>query len=129
MLRPLLRQRASSLSGGQQQATAIARALMTNPRLLLVDEVSLGLSPAAVDTVYAGLDALVREGVTMVLVEQDLERALSVAGRVLCLLEGRLVLAGATATVTREQVVEAYFGLEPPAAAPVPARTEVTEPA
>jgi branched-chain amino acid transport system ATP-binding protein len=122
MLRPLLRQRASSLSGGQQQATAIARALMTNPRLLLVDEVSLGLSPAAVEAVYAGLDALVREGVTMVLVEQDLDRALSVAGRVLCLLEGRLVLAGTTAAVTREQVVEAYFGLG------APARTESTEP-
>jgi branched-chain amino acid transport system ATP-binding protein len=111
MLQPLRRQRASTLSGGEQQATAIARALMTNPRLLLVDEVSLGLSPQAVETVYGSLRALIRDGATVVLVEQDLSRALSVAGRVVCLLEGRVVLSSATSGVTREQVTEAYFGL------------------
>jgi branched-chain amino acid transport system ATP-binding protein len=110
MLAPLRGQRASSLSGGQQQATAIARALMTNPRLLLIDEVSLGLSPQAVDTVYESLRALIRDGATIVLVEQDLQRALSVAGRVVCLLEGRVVLEATTGEVTREQVTEAYFG-------------------
>src|SRR5215470_16795323 len=77
MLEPLRRQRAATLSGGEQQATAIARALMTNPRLLLVDEVSLGLSPQAVETVYGSLRALIRDGATVVLVEQDLARALS----------------------------------------------------
>jgi branched-chain amino acid transport system ATP-binding protein len=112
MLKPLLRQRASTLSGGEQQATAIGRALMTNPRLLLVDEVSLGLAPVAVDTVYESLSALIAGGATLVLVEQDLARALSVAGRVVCLLEGRAVLEAATGDVTREQVTEAYFGLE-----------------
>jgi branched-chain amino acid transport system ATP-binding protein len=111
MLRPLLRQRASSLSGGQQQATAIARALLTGPRLLLVDEVSLGLSPAAVDAVYASLATLTAEGVTMILVEQDLTRALSAASRVVCLREGQVVLTQAADTVSREQVVDAYFGI------------------
>jgi branched-chain amino acid transport system ATP-binding protein len=107
---PLRDRRASALSGGQQQLTAIARALLTNPRLLLIDEVSLGLSPAAVDTVYDTLTTL-SDGLTLVLVEQDLGRALDVAGRVICLLEGRIALGAATGDVTREQVVEAYFGL------------------
>jgi branched-chain amino acid transport system ATP-binding protein len=111
MLKPLRRRRAATLSGGEQQATAIARALMTNPRLLLVDEVSLGLSPQAVETVYGCLRALIRDGATVVLVEQDLARALSVAVRVICLLEGRVVLRASTSEVTREQVTEAYFGL------------------
>jgi branched-chain amino acid transport system ATP-binding protein len=131
MLVPLRGQRASSLSGGQQQATAIARSLMTNPRLLLIDEVSLGLSPRAVDMVYDSLRQLIRGGATLVLVEQDLSRAMSVAGRVVCLLEGRVVLEAATADVTREQVTEAYFGLgridmprrgKPSAAAPAQPR-------
>ena len=78
---------------------------------LLVDEVSLGLSPQAVEIVYGCLRALIRDGATVVLVEQDLARALSVAGRVVCLLEGRVVLRSATSGVTREQVTEAYFGL------------------
>lgn len=114
-LGPLRDRRASALSGGQQQLTAIARALLTNPRLLLIDEVSLGLSPAAVDTVYDTLTGLASRP-TLVLVEQDLNRALTVAGRVICLLEGRIVLAAGTADVTREQVTEAYFGLRTPKA-------------
>lgn len=119
MLAPLLDRRASTLSGGEQQATSIARALMTNPRVLLLDEVSLGLSPAAVDTVYASLQQLIGTGATLVLVEQDLSRALSVADRVICMLEGRVVLDLATAATTREQVTEAYFGLARTGAQPV----------
>jgi branched-chain amino acid transport system ATP-binding protein len=111
VLLPLLRRRAATLSGGEQQATAIARAVMTNPRLLLVDEVSLGLSPQAVERVYECLHRLILQGATVVLVEQDLARALSVARHVVCLLEGRVVLRADTAEVTREQVTEAYFGL------------------
>ena len=111
ILHALRRRRAATLSGGEQQATAIARALMTNPRLLLMDEVSLGLSPQAVAGVYECLRELILQGVTVVLVEQDLARALSVARRVVCLLEGRVVLRADTADVTREQVTEAYFGL------------------
>ena len=111
MLEPLRRRRAGRLSGGEQQATAIGRALMTNPRVLLLDEVSLGLAPVAVEGVYASLRSLIERGTTILLVEQDLSRALSVADRVACMLEGRIVLEGAAAEMTREQVVEAYFGL------------------
>jgi branched-chain amino acid transport system ATP-binding protein len=111
LLRPLRRKRAASLSGGEQQATAIGRALMTNPRLLLLDEVSLGLAPRVVDGVYASLASLQEAGTTMLLVEQDLSRALRVATRVVCMLEGRLVLEGAAGELSREQVTEAYFGL------------------
>ena len=111
MLEPLRRRRAGRLSGGEQQATAIGRALMTNPRVLLLDEVSLGLAPFAVEGVYAALRSLIERGATILLVEQDLNRALSVADRVVCMLEGRVVLEGKAAEVTRDQVVSAYFGL------------------
>jgi branched-chain amino acid transport system ATP-binding protein len=111
LLAPLRRKVAKSLSGGEQQATAIARALLTNPRLLLLDEVSLGLAPIAVDGVYAALQPLLQSDATIVLVEQDLSRALSVATRVVCMLEGRLVLTGAASELSREQVTDAYFGL------------------
>ncbi len=113
---PILREkrkaRAGSLSGGQPQAAAIGRALMTNPRLLLLDEVSLGLSPVAVDGVYDSLRELIEGGATVVLVEQDLQRALSVATRVVCMLEGRVVLEGPAGELSRDEVVEAYFGLD-----------------
>jgi branched-chain amino acid transport system ATP-binding protein len=103
---------AGSLSGGEQQATAIGRALMTNPQVLLLDEVSLGLSPLAVERVYASLQNLMRSGVTIILVEQDLNRALRVADRVVCMLEGRFVAAGKASDITREEVTAAYFGLD-----------------
>jgi branched-chain amino acid transport system ATP-binding protein len=119
ILAPLRTKRAASLSGGEQQATAIGRALMTNPRLLLLDEVSLGLAPVAVDAVYRSLDGLIASGATLVLVEQDLGRALRVAGRVCCMLEGRIVLEGRTGELTREQITEAYFGLRTRAPGPL----------
>jgi branched-chain amino acid transport system ATP-binding protein len=111
LLEPLRRKRAASLSGGEQQATAIGRALMTNPRLLLLDEVSLGLAPIVVEGVYRSLHTLIESGTTIVLVEQDLARAMGVADRVACMLEGRIVLEGARGELTREQVTDAYFGL------------------
>lgn len=107
-----LRAKAGTLSGGEQQATAIGRALMSNPDILLLDEVSLGLSPLVVDRVYASLQSLIGGGTTIILVEQDLTRALEVADRVLCMLEGRIVLAGSARELTRDQVTEAYFGLK-----------------
>jgi branched-chain amino acid transport system ATP-binding protein len=116
LIAPLRRKRAASLSGGEQQATAIGRALMTNPRLLLLDEVSLGLAPVVVEAVYRSLHDLIEGGTTIVLVEQDLARAMSVADRVACMLEGRIVLEGARGELTREQVTEAYFGLRRQAA-------------
>jgi branched-chain amino acid transport system ATP-binding protein len=111
MLVPLLKRRSGDLSGGQQQATAIGRALMTNPRALLLDEVSLGLSPHAVDVVYDSLKTVIASGATIVLVEQDLARAMHTATRVVCMLEGRIALDVAADSVARETVTEAYFGL------------------
>jgi len=116
LIAPLRRKRAASLSGGEQQATAIGRALMTNPRLLLLDEVSLGLAPVVVEAVYDSISHLIEAGTTIVLVEQDLTRAMRVADRVACMLEGRIVLEGTRGELTREQVTEAYFGLRRQAA-------------
>jgi branched-chain amino acid transport system ATP-binding protein len=110
-LKKRLDHKTGHLSGGEQQATAIGRALMSNPDILLLDEVSLGLSPLIVDRVYASLDGLIKSGTTIILVEQDLTRAMGVADRVICMLEGRAVLEGKAKELTREQVTEAYFGL------------------
>ena len=107
---------AGTLSGGEQQATAIGRALMMNPELLLLDEVSLGLSPLIVDRLYAQLEALKSSGVAMLLVEQDLKRAMATASRTICMLEGAVAIEGPTAALTREEVTEAYFGLRKPRA-------------
>lgn len=101
---------AARLSGGEQQAVAISRALMSNPRLLLLDEVSLGLAPVVVEQVYDALPRIREQGTTVILVEQDLSRTLRVADRILCVLEGRVVLAGRTDELARQQVVDAYFG-------------------
>ncbi len=101
--------KAGTLSGGEQQATAIGRALMSNPEILLLDEISLGLSPAAVDLVYASLN-VIKTGTTIILVEQDLSRAMGFATRIVCMLEGQFVLDRATQNVTRENITAAYFG-------------------
>jgi len=110
-LKPRRRAKTGHLSGGEQQATAIGRALMSNPDILLLDEVSLGLSPLVVDRVYTQLQALLSSGTTIVLVEQDLGRAMNVASRVICMLEGRVVLDRPAASVIRDEITNAYFGL------------------
>jgi branched-chain amino acid transport system ATP-binding protein len=113
---PLLAERRSRvgthLSGGEQQATAIGRALMANPRLLLLDEVSLGLAPVVVKDIYRALPVISSRGTTVLIVEQDVSQALAVADHVQCLLEGRTVLEAPASAVTRDQVAAAYFGLE-----------------
>jgi branched-chain amino acid transport system ATP-binding protein len=101
-----------TLSGGEQQMCAIGRALMGNPRLVLLDELSLGLAPKVIGSIYETLGEIAKEGTTVVLVEQDVTQALSAADRAYCLLEGRVSLQGPTSGITREQVIEAYFGVE-----------------
>src|SRR5262245_4710544 len=102
---------ATSLSGGQQQMAAIGRALMANPKLLLCDEISLGLAPIVVRDIYGRLPAIAREGLSLVIVEQDIVQALRAADQVYCLQEGRVALAGAAAALTREAISAAYFGV------------------
>jgi len=120
LLQPRRHMPAVNLSGGEQQAVAIGRALMSNPRILLLDEVSLGLAPVVVDAVYRSLSQVISGGSTVLLVEQDLTRALRVAGRVICMLEGHVVLQGEAASLDRDRVVAAYFGLRRPAAGGAP---------
>jgi len=101
----------TNLSGGEQQAAAIGRALMSNPRLLLLDEVSLGLAPVVVEQIYAALPTITGHGTTVLVVEQDVKQSMKVADRVQCLLEGRTVLEGDPADLSREQIATAYFGI------------------
>jgi branched-chain amino acid transport system ATP-binding protein len=102
----------STLSGGEQQMCAIGRALMGNPRLVLLDELSLGLAPKVIRGIYETLGEIAKESTTVVLVEQDVTQALAAADRAYCLLEGRVSLQGPTSEITREQVIEAYFGVK-----------------
>jgi len=102
---------APALSGGQQQMAAIGRALMSNPRLLLCDEISLGLAPIVVRDIYARLPQITAEGLSLVIVEQDIVQALRAASHVYCLQEGRVALQGAARDLTREKISAAYFGV------------------
>ncbi|WP_027520576.1 ABC transporter ATP-binding protein [Bradyrhizobium sp. Ec3.3] len=101
---------ATLLSGGQQQMVAIGRALMSNPELLLIDELSLGLAPLVIKDIYDLLPKIVQNGLSAILVEQDVTRALRVASRFMCILEGRVSLEGKPADFSRDQVTAAYFG-------------------
>ena len=100
-----------SLSGGQQQMVAIGRALMSNPSLLLCDELSLGLAPIVVKDIYTYIKAIVADGVSAIIVEQDVQQALKIADHVYCMLEGRIALHGPARSLSREAIAAAYFGV------------------
>jgi branched-chain amino acid transport system ATP-binding protein len=110
VLREFRLRNGTELSGGQQQMVAVGRALMYNPRLLLCDEISLGLAPVVVRAIYRTLPQIRAEGISLVLVEQDVGQALKVSDRVVCFQEGRIALEGAPAGLTREAISRAYFG-------------------
>ena len=113
---PVLEERrrvpSTSLSGGQQQMVAIGRALMANPDLILFDEISLGLAPVIIKSIYAALPGIVGTGMSAMIVEQDVSKALSVSNRLYCLQEGRIVLTGYAGKVPREAIIAAYFGVK-----------------
>jgi branched-chain amino acid transport system ATP-binding protein len=103
-------QRAGQLSGGEQQMVALGRALLTDPHLLLCDELSLGLAPRIVDRIYALMPEIRRRGITIMLVEQDISRSLAVCDRFYCLLEGRITLSGRPSETDRASIMRHYFG-------------------
>lgn len=112
---PILKERrtlpSTSLSGGQQQMVAIGRALMSNPDLILFDEISLGLAPVIIKSIYDALPNIVGEGISAMIVEQDISKAISVSNRVYCLQEGRISLEGESKSISREEISHAYFGI------------------
>jgi branched-chain amino acid transport system ATP-binding protein len=112
---PILKERrnhpGTALSGGQQQMVAIGRALMSNPTVLLCDELSLGLAPVVIREIYAAFPTIRESGTSVIVVEQDIGQALKVADHVYCMMEGRITLSGPPETLSREAIHNAYFGV------------------
>jgi len=113
---PVLKERrrnsATALSGGQQQMVAIGRALMSNPDVLLCDEISLGLAPVVVRDIYAAFPRIRETGAAIIIVEQDIAQALKVSNRIYCMMEGRITLAGKPCDLDRDAIHKAYFGAD-----------------
>lgn len=106
----------TAISGGQQQMVAIGRALMSNPKLLLCDEISLGLAPKIIKDIYEAVPLIKQQGTTILVIEQDVGQALAVADRIYCFMEGRVSLTGTPDSLSRAQIANAYFGIEEEAA-------------
>lgn len=104
------RQYAWQFSGGEQQAIALGRGLLSNPDLLMIDELSLGLAPIVIERIYALIPQIVSDGVSVLVIEQDVSQGVAVADHVMCLLEGRTSLAGKPSELTADQIERAYFG-------------------
>ena len=111
ILRPRRNQMGNTLSGGEQQMLAIGRALMSDPKIILCDEISLGLAPLVIKSIYSQLGQLNKDGITIVMVEQDVKRSLKAANRVYVMLEGKMVLTGEPSSISEEEVKKAYFGI------------------
>jgi len=111
LLEPLSKRQSASLSGGEQQALAIGRALMSNPHLVLLDEVSLGLAPVVIKRIYEAMVELAVRGTTILVVEQDVQHVLTVADRAACFLEGRISLLGTPGELSSDDISAAYFGM------------------
>lgn len=101
----------TALSGGQQQMVAIGRALMSNPRVLLCDEISLGLAPVVIKDIYSAVPKIRESGASLIVVEQDIGQAMKVADRVYCMMEGRVTLEGTPEGLSRDNIHAAYFGV------------------
>jgi branched-chain amino acid transport system ATP-binding protein len=111
VLRARRNQMGNTLSGGEQQMLALGRALMSDPRLILCDEISLGLAPVVIKSIYKRLEQINQNGITIVLVEQDVKRSLKAANRAYIMLEGKMVLEGDPSSLSEEEVKKAYFGI------------------
>jgi branched-chain amino acid transport system ATP-binding protein len=112
---PALKERrttpATALSGGEQQMCAIGRSLMSNPELLLCDEISLGLAPIVIRDIYQTLPRIIEDGTALLLVEQDIQQAMAITDRIYCFQEGRISLSGKAGEISRDQISAAYFGV------------------
>ena len=100
----------TALSGGQQQMVAVGRALMSNPKMLLCDELSLGLAPVVIKDIYKTLETVTKSGLSLIIVEQDINQAITASDHFLCIREGKIVLSGTRDTADRHLIAKAYFG-------------------
>jgi len=100
----------TALSGGQQQMVAVGRALMSNPKLLLCDELSLGLAPVVIKEIYKTLEKVTKTGLSIIIVEQDINQAIAASDNFLCIREGEIVLSGTHENADRNLIAKAYFG-------------------